>query len=512
MLNQIFATKYRPKNFSELKGQDVLVKILSNAISKSKIANAYIVTGIRGVGKTTTARIIAKTINCENKILEGNIPVPCEKCNNCLSTNNFNHPDVMEIDAASKTGVNDIREIIENSKYKASLGQYKIYIVDEVHMLSNSAFNALLKTLEEPPDNILFIFATTEIQKVPATIISRCQRFDLLRISSQKLSDHLEKISTTEGIKFKKTGLDLIAKFSEGSARDALSLLETVNIYKDENQDLDESMVNEVLGVPKLQSIYELLSNIIDGKADLAIKSFHSLNRNGSSVSLILEELLQLCNKVSKSIVIEKFIEDSALFDHEKPLLQGLREKADITSVANIWKLLLNGLTELKSSNHPLYVFEMILIRVCHLSNIPKLSEVIKSIPHKKDTPYPAPTDQSAKKLQTFKEAVDLFYINKELILYKYLSDSIAITEYSHGIIKASTNTKLPSDFTQQILALLNKWTNEKWVFELSSNTATENKTLKDQELDKIKDNDIVKAINSSFPGAVIKSISKTKN
>jgi DNA polymerase-3 subunit gamma/tau len=512
MLNQIFATKYRPKNFKELKGQDVLVKILSNAISKSKIANAYIVTGIRGVGKTTTARIIAKTINCENKILEGRIPVPCEKCNNCLSINNFNHPDVIEIDAASKTGVNDIREIIENSKYKAALGQYKIYIVDEVHMLSNSAFNALLKTLEEPPENVLFIFATTEIQKVPATIISRCQRFDLLRISSQQLSNHLENISTIEGIKFKKIGLDLIAKFSEGSVRDSLSLLETVNIYKDEDQDIDELMVNEVLGVPKLQSIYELLSHVIDGKADLAIKSFHALNRNGSSVSLILEELLQLCNKVSKSIVIEKFIEDSTLFDHEKPVLRGLKETTDITSITNIWKLLLNGLTELKSSNHPLYVFEMILIRVCHLSNIPKLSEVIKSTSYKQAAPSQIPTNQVAKKLKTFKEVVDLFYKNKELILYKYLSDSIAIIEYRHGTIKASTNTKLPGDFTQQILALLNKWTNEKWVFELSSKIDTEIKTLKDQELDKIKDNDIVKAINSSFPGAEIKSISKIKN
>ena len=271
-------------------------------------------------------------------------------------------------------------------------------------------------------------------------------------------------------------------------------------------------MVNEVLGVPKLQSIYELLSHVIDGKADLAIKSFHALNRNGSSVSLILEELLQLCNKVSKSIVIEKFIEDSTLFDHEKPVLRGLKETTDITSITNIWKLLLNGLTELKSSNHHLYVFEMILIRVCHLSNIPKLSEVIKSTSYKQAAPSQIPTNQVAKKLKTFKEVVDLFYKNKELILYKYLSDSIAIIEYRHGTIKASTNTKLPGDFTQQILALLNKWTNEKWVFELSSKIDTEIKTLKDQELDKIKDNDIVKAINSSFPGAEIKSISKIKN
>lgn len=512
MLNQIFATKYRPKNFSELKGQDVLVKILSNAISKSKIANAYIVTGIRGVGKTTTARIIAKTINCENKLFEGSIPIPCEKCKNCLSVNNFNHQDVIEIDAASKTGVNDIREIIENSKYKAALGQYKVYIIDEVHMLSNSAFNALLKTLEEPPENVLFILATTEIQKVPATIISRCQRFDLLRISAQNLSDHLEKISTTEGIKFKKTGLDLIAKFSEGSVRDALSLLETVNIYKDDSQEIDESMVNEVLGVPKLQSIYELLENIIDGHSESAIKNFYTLNNSGTSVSLILEELLQLCNKVSKSIVIETFIQETPLFDHEKPSLQKLKDKSDITSITNIWKLLFNGLEELKSSTHPFHVFEMILIRTCHLSSIPTLDKVINNIT-KQQIPQPnTPIEKKIQKFESFKDVAALFYKNKELVIYKYLTDSIAIIEFKQGFIKATTTENLPDNFASQIISFLNKWTNERWHFELSSATAAPTKTLKEQELDKIKNNDIVREINKTFPGIEIKSISKIKN
>lgn len=511
MLNQILATKYRPKNFTELKGQDVLVKILSNAINSSKIANAYIVTGIRGVGKTTTARIIAKTINCENKRLEGNIPVACEECKNCTSVNSFSHPDIIEIDAASKTGVNDIREIIENSKYKAVLGKYKIYIVDEVHMLSNSAFNALLKTLEEPPENVLFIFATTEIQKVPATIISRCQRFDLLRISSQDLSDHLEKISTSESIKFKKTGLDLIAKFSEGSVRDSLSLLETVNIYKEEDKEIDEAVVNEVLGVPKLESIYELLGNIIDGKTEEAIKNFHTLNDSGTSISLVLEELLQLSNKVSKSLAITNFIQENPSLDYEKPLLRELKEKTDITSITTIWKLLFNGLEELKKSDHPFHVFEMILIRTCHLSNIPSLGETIRNISQEKPIATQESTEKKSLQLSSFKDVVKLFYQNKELILYKYLSDSIAIIEYKHGSIKATTTEALPDSFTSQVLSFLNKWTGEKWQFDLQSNISTQSKTLKEQELDKIKNNDIVKAIDKSFPGTEIKSISKIK-
>ena len=518
MLNQPLANKYRPKNFSELKGQNVLVKILSNAITSGKIAHAYLVTGIRGVGKTTTARIIAKTINCTNVAIKDGMPIPCEQCKNCISINNFNHPDIIEIDAASKTGVNDIREIIENVKYKASLGRYRIYIIDEMHMLSNSAFNALLKTLEEPPENVLFIFATTEAQKIPATIISRCQRFDLLRLSSEQISNHIAEISQKEDIKYTKEGLDLIAKFSEGSVRDSLSLLETINLYKEPTQEISALLVNEVLGVPKSDALYKLINYIAVGNTQEALSVLNDMYRDGTELSLVMEELLHICNNISKSLVIKNFIEEGEIFDHEKPFLQEIKTKLDIISITNIWKMLFNGLGELKTSNYPLNVCEMVIIRACHLSNLPSLDSVIKKITtnttHVTSSSTSSPALQTEKKtLDSFQDLVNLFYRKKELILYKQLTEHIQIISYKHGSIEAKTTGQIPENFTKNIITNLNNWTNDKWNFTLSNqeNHAKVQKTIKEQELEMINNNELVKSICSNFPGTNITKIVKIK-
>lgn len=514
MLNQTLANKYRPQNLSKLRGQDVLVKILSNAIKTQNIANAYIITGIRGVGKTTTARIISKTINCTDLSIKDSIPTPCEKCKNCLAINGFNHPDVLEIDAASKTGVSDVREIIESAKYKAILGSYKVYIIDEVHMLSNSAFNALLKTLEEPPENVLFIFATTEVQKIPATILSRCQRFDLLRLSSQQIASHIENISKQEGIKYTQEGLHLIAKFSEGSVRDSLSLLETLNIYKDEDQAITDSMVNEVLGVPKLESIYTLLDKIIEGDTKSAISIINTMHTNGVDIMIILEEMLQACNKLSKTLAIKNFLEEGRLFDYEKTLIKNIRDKIDIISITNIWKILFNGLEEIKNSNYQLNVFEMIVIRSCHLAKLPSQESIIKKLSSSVNivTEPSRQKEKTHKTLDSFKDVTDLFYNKKELVIYKHLIENIRITSYKHGEIKGSSIASTPVNFTQTVINFLNKWTETKWSFQLISDSSdSTQKTLKEQEIDDINNNEIVKSVYKNYPGAEIKNIVKAK-
>lgn len=514
MLNKTLANKYRPKNFLELKGQEVLVKILSNAVESKKIANAYILTGIRGVGKTTTARIVAKTINCTNIKVTDSIPVPCEECKNCVSINLFNHPDVIEIDAASKTGVNDIREIIENSQYKAVLGLYKIYIIDEVHMLSNSAFNALLKTLEEPPENVLFIFATTEIQKVPATILSRCQRFDLLRLTQKEIAAHLEYISNKENIKHSRDSLDLIAKFSEGSVRDSLSLLETINLYKKESEEISVSLVTEVLGLPKLDSLYDLLSNIISGNTETCLSLINSMYGKGIEMSVVMEELLHISNKASKSLVIKNFIEEGDLFDYEKPLLEKIKSKIDVISITNIWKMLFNGFNEIKSSNYPLNVFEMVIIRACHLSQLPSPETIIKRLSNTtQKVAIEKNNTETEKPLSSFRDLANLFYKHQELITYKQLIENIKIIRYEYGLIEAVATTILPDNFTKNVITKLDSWTNKKWIFTLTdvSNTDNVEKTIKEQEIDKINSNEIIKSIYNTFPGTKITNIAKIK-
>ncbi|MCH9754233.1 MAG: DNA polymerase III subunit gamma/tau, partial [Alphaproteobacteria bacterium] len=492
MSKKTLANKYRPQNFSQLRGQDILVKILSNTIKTKNIANAYILTGIRGVGKTTSARIISKTLNCTNLNNEESIPVPCEQCKNCTSINEFNHPDVLEIDAASKTGVSDVREIIDSAKYKSVLGLYKIYIIDEVHMLSNSAFNALLKTLEEPPENILFIFATTEIQKIPATIISRCQRFDLSRLSSQQISDHLEYIASKESIKYTKEGLHVIAKFSEGSVRDSLSLLETINIYKNQDQEITSDLVNEVLGTPKLESIYDLVEKITEGDTKTAISAANSMHKNAIDINLLLEEILNVCNKVSKALSIKNFVEESNIFDFEKTLINTLKRKTDIISITNIWKIFFNGLQELKNSNYPFNVFEMIIIRACHLSNLPSQESILKKISSGAAITNKTPKTESSQDLKSFKDITDLFYQKKELLLYKYLVENVKIITYKKGEITAQTITTPPEKFTSTVINHLNNWTKIKWSFQLLNDESKKEaeSTLQDQSLNEINNNE----------------------
>ena len=300
---KVLARKYRPQKFKDLVGQDLLVEIISNAIINERIANAYVLTGVRGVGKTTTARLIAMSLNCQNKIKKDF--EPCGSCESCNSTVNDNHLDVIEMDAASNTGVDDVREIIENVKYKPLTNRYKIFIIDEVHMLSKSAFNALLKTLEEPPDHVKFIFATTEINKIPITVLSRCQRFDLHRVENNLLNQHLISISEKEGVKISKDAISLIVRVADGSVRDSLSLLDQA--INSNQSTIDIKSINLMLGLADRKKIFDLLENILEGKSLESLNNYKNLYDLGADVIMIFDELLDVVHFLTKLKIAPNF-------------------------------------------------------------------------------------------------------------------------------------------------------------------------------------------------------------
>ncbi len=503
---QVLARRYRPTCFSELKGQDAFVQVATNAIRQNKIAHAYLLTGIRGIGKTTIARIIAKTVNCTNLDLSSAKLDPCGKCDNCTAMQEQSHPDIIEIDAASKTGVNDIREVIEATKFKALLGRYKIYIIDEVHMLSNNAFNALLKTLEEPPEYLIFIFATTEFRKIPLTIISRCQKFDLHRFSIQDLTNHLEYICQKEKIKASNDALKLIAKFSEGSVRDSLSLLETVNIYRNNDVEITTELVADTLGLPDLVQNYKMLNFIINGNTDEAIKIARKMYHKGTEVSLILQELLHLCSKITKFIALNNFAEDSDLPDYEKTLLTNTANKIDIKNITTIWKMIFKGVEELKYYANALDLLEILIIRICHLSTLPPLEDVIKGFAQNLPNNNSSAIEKEEKFLH-FKDIVALFRKNQEMVLHHYLIEEVRLVDYKPGKIQAQINDNLPENFTSMIISKLNEWTSIKWEFMVVRDDNAAFKTIKKQNEETVENHHLVREILKSFPGAKIKNI-----
>lgn len=362
---KVLARKYRPQDFTGLLGQDHVVKTLSNEFSTGKIPHAFIFTGIRGTGKTSFARIIAKALNCVGKDNSNTKPTitPCLTCSVCLDTAKGVHPDVIEMDAASKTGVDDVREIIENCTYAPASARYKIYIIDEVHMLSNNAFNALLKTLEEPPSHSKFIFATTEIEKIPLTILSRCQRFDLRKIDEENLVQFLGKIAGLEGINFDDESLSLIADVAGGSVRDALSMLDQVQFLCEQNLQIDQ--VRTMLGLTSLSSSFNLLEKIIAGDARLCLDHITELYARNISAQKILGNLLDSCHILSTYKITNKLSKN--LDSNSKEIINKLSETINIAIISRIWQMLLKGVAELKIALNQEKALEMLIIRICFL-------------------------------------------------------------------------------------------------------------------------------------------------
>ena len=369
---KVLSRKYRPKKLKEVIGQDFTVRTLTNAFANEKLAHAFLFTGIRGVGKTTIARIIAMGLNCETE----NKPTanPCGICSNCKAILQDRYEDVLEIDAASNTGVDDVREIISSLKYRPSKGSYKVFIIDEVHMLSNSAFNALLKTIEEPPSFVKFIFCTTEMQKIPITIVSRCQKYNLNRVTLTALCNYLEEIAELEKLDISKEAIAVIARNSEGSIRDSLTILDQC-ILSFNNENIDVENVNQTMGLTSQSFLLNLYTNMINGDIFNANKVIHNIYKNGAAPKQIIDDLLNLTYSLISSIAANTNIEI-----YEKDKFQIIIDKCDIPFLNQIWHMLLKGKDEINKVSHQMEALEILIIRIAYSSQLPSLETVVKKI------------------------------------------------------------------------------------------------------------------------------------
>ena len=366
---KVLALKYRPKTFSDLIGQNIMAETIINSIKMDKVPNAYLFSGIRGVGKTTTARIVAKALNCNNGV--ENL---CQKkmCENCTAITNSNHIDVLEMDAASKTGIDDVRDLIEFSKYGPSVAKFKIFIIDEVHMLSKQAFNGLLKTLEEPPSYLKFIFATTEIRKIPITVISRCQRFDLTRIKSELLLDFLKKITLLEEGRISESALKLIVKISEGSVRDSLSLLDRALItQKIEEKELNLDLAQKIFGYFDKSHLIELIKLIFEGKEDQALKKYRDISDQGVDPKIFLNDFLEIIYFMKNIKIFGKNEVGFALSDIQTQEIELLSNQIDNETLIIFWQFSIKLLEELNIVSNQNLSIEMFLVRLMHLKNLP---------------------------------------------------------------------------------------------------------------------------------------------
>jgi DNA polymerase-3 subunit gamma/tau len=519
----VLARKYRPQDFTQLVGQDNLVITLNNSIKLNRIAHAFLLTGIRGIGKTTTARIIAKTINCSDIQQQNGIYVPCGKCQNCLACSQQSHPDIIELDAASKTGVNDIREVIENSSYAPIMGKYKIYIIDEVHMLSNSAFNALLKTLEEPPAHLKFIFATTEHRKIPLTIISRCQKYDLQRFNQKELFTLLNSICNKEKVEFEEDAIKTIAIYAQGSARDGLSLLDMI-ILNAKDAKITNEYVEKTLGVTNKSNLFKLFEALLDGNVEYCLTTADQLLKQGQDPLYLLEDLLEICTNIAKAKSFDQALENIITTDFEKNFIKTIMTKTDLPKLSRTWQMLFKGFNELKLSDMPLQTIEMLFIRICYLSDKPSPIEIHEQL--KKNTNFIAPTKENKERanilensssnklnISDYSQLVELFKINKEMILYYHLKQDIVPIHLSKNELQIKLVHSLDQKVIKQLQEKLANYTGQHWQITIAPQTNDSNlMTLEQKELEDIKNNEIIKAVFENFEDAKLSEITTSKD
>jgi DNA polymerase-3 subunit gamma/tau len=506
----VLARKYRPSNFAHLKGQEFLVTTITNAIKLNRVAHTFLLTGIRGGGKTTTARIIAKTLNCTDPIISETLVLPCAKCPNCQASSAEKHPDIIELDAASRTGVDDMRGIIENTNYSPLLGKYKIYIIDEVHMLSSSAFNALLKTLEEPPAHVKFIFATTEIRKIPVTILSRCQKFELRRLSYEQLVNHMQDILSQENIAADEDALQLIATHAEGSVRDSLSLLDLI-ISNANNQKITKEQVKNLLGYSDNSQIIDLLESVIIGNAPKAIASIKQFYYAGKDLLYSVHQMMELIHQISK-IKLEIDEINISYSNSELELLNSLANKTSISSLTILWQMLLKASQELQVASNQLIATEMLMIRLCYLSNIPTPAKLLEQINSIKTNPAKDQVIQTKINIDSFEALVQLFHQKREMLLYQYLLNDVHLIEFAPCRIKIRLTHSVPHNFTNKISALLQEWTGDKWLIVVTSEDgsptlSSQVEMAKAEEIEEFSRNDIVQEILQNFSGAKVSDV-----
>ena len=557
--HKILALKYRPKNFEELIGQDAIVQTIVNSIKLDKLPNAYLLTGIRGVGKTTTARLIAKAMNCKkNFILR-------EKCNSneychCEEIRNSNHLDVLEMDAASRTGIDDVRELIESSRYNPTSAKYKIFIIDEVHMLSRQAFNGLLKTLEEPPPHLKFIFATTEVKKIPVTIISRCQRFDLHRVSIKILFDNLKKISKIENGKISDGALKLIAKAAEGSVRDSLSLLDRTLVDQHiTEKEIDEPFVRKMLGIANRSKILELIHYIFQGDQKKSIKQLREMINEGIESANLLNDFLEIIYFILQKKSLGNFDSDLSISDSEIDMINLISKDVDTSTLIIFWQFILKGLDELSIVSNPILSLEMMVVRLIHLKDMPSYEGILDSINksnlkndndnvisekytkvdiNEKNEINKISKDQIKNTLQTkpelesanpkkmieeknlehissFEDLIKLSSIKKEVELKHDLEKNVNLIKFSEGKIDIGFNENLGKNFVRSLSEKLLTWTGKRWLITLTKasgqKTFSERQSIMaEQLLEKEKKGEVCKKFKNIFPdGELIEILKK---
>ncbi|MEP1538448.1 MAG: DNA polymerase III subunit gamma/tau [Paracoccaceae bacterium] len=544
---QVLARKYRPETFADLVGQDAMVRTLRNAFEADRIAQAFVMTGIRGTGKTTTARIIAKGMNCIGADGQGGPTTdPCGTCEHCTAIMEGRHVDVMEMDAASRTGVNDIREIIDSVHYRAASARYKIYIIDEVHMLSTSAFNALLKTLEEPPAHVKFIFATTEIRKVPVTVLSRCQRFDLRRIEPEVMLALLRKIAGAENAEITDDALALITRAAEGSARDATSLLDQAISHGAGETSAEQ--VRAMLGLADRGRVLDLLDMILRGDAAAALTEISAQYADGADPIAVLRDLAEITHWVSVVKITPEAAEDPTISPDERSRGQTMASALPMRVLTRLWQMLLKALEEVASAPNAMMATEMAIIRLTHVADLPSPEELVRKLQNQ-TPPAPNPTggnhmssagaaavdarastmaagptgggpsaalaqdlDQALARYPTFDHVVELIRTNRDVKLLVEVETCLQLAAYQPGRIEFVPTENAPRDLAQRLGQRLQTWTGNRWgvtiVSEGGAPTIAFIRDAADLALkSEAQEHPLMQAVLEHFPKATITSI-----
>lgn len=531
---RVLARKYRPSSFEALIGQEAMVRTLSNAIASGRLAHAFLLTGVRGVGKTSTARLIAKALNCVGVDGTGGPTIsPCDVCENCVAIAESRHMDVIEMDAASRTGVDDVREIIDAVRYAPVSARYKVYIIDEVHMLSKNAFNALLKTLEEPPPHIKFLFATTEIRKVPVTVLSRCQRFDLRRIPAQMLADHFQNICNKEQVNVEAEALHLIARAAEGSVRDGLSLLDQAIAHG--HGAVTADAVRDMLGLADRTAVMRLMDSVLKAEPVAALENLRAQYDQGADPAAIVEDLLALTHAITRTHVAGQVPEGS---EEERAFLRDWSQALKPVAAHRLWQLLLKGLADVINAPSPIDATEMLLLRIQHAAHMPDPADILQRLQNGSTVaaggaaplreaasgraaqaniiahPNAAPAPKAAIPAD-YAALVKLFFAHGEMVLAAALNDDAKLVTYAPGKLEFVPSPRAPVDLASRLKRCLETWTDQPWTIALAKEGGTP--TLRQQEEAAAAElrqaalsDPLVKAALATFPGAELAEIIQT--
>jgi len=528
---RVLARKYRPQHFSDLLGQETMVQILSNAFESGRIAHAYMLTGVRGIGKTTTARLLARSLNYSSDEINEptiNISKYGEHCKEIMESR---HIDVLEMDAASRTGIADIREIIDSVSYATTSARFKIYIIDEVHMLSKSAFNGLLKTLEEPPPHVKFIFATTEVHKIPLTILSRCQRFDLKQLDEKNMMHLLSSVCKSENVEIPDNILSIIGRAASGSARDGLSILDQTITLSEHDPNLGEDSIREMLGLSDNSVIIDLFEAIESCDIEKALALIKLQTDKGADPLNIISSLGEIIHELTLLKVSREKNDNLLLGPENFSRLIAFQETLDVRTLSRFWQMILKASEEIKNSFNPDSALEMVVIRMAYVSDLPTPEEIIKNIDSNDKSKKKNITKQSAKeeslshknenktsssRIHSFEDIIEVAGKNKNLILKKFLQEDVRLVSFEIGHIDINVESG-NEDIIKDLIAKLYEWTDQRWIINVSMKKGDDTiiekqKQKQDDIITELSNSDEMKKVLEAFPDSEITSVNKIEN